>query len=89
MSHPFHSIESAEDRVIRITTELLTTHVASRSERGVDAPLNDQDMARLKALAILKNGPYGETVTHLIQVAFPEWGQKRPVEETAPVEGEA
>lgn len=78
MSQPFERIENSEEKVIRITTELLTVHRASRAERGEDSPLNDQDMARLKALAILRRGPYKETVDYLIQVAFPEWGQKRP-----------
>lgn len=84
----YRSFESQEDRVIRITTETLMVHCASRAERGHDSPLTEQDMARLRLLAELRTGTYGATVKYLIQQAFNPDNEIRP--ETPPTpEGEA
>lgn len=90
MSSPFQSFrpqESQEDLVIRLTTETLMVHVASRAERPENAPLNEQDRARLRLLGDLAQGPHRETVIHLIKAAFPEFGTKRVT--VPPAEGEA
>lgn len=71
--NPFQSYASLEDpeaRVIRIVTETLLAHRASRKTRGETSPLNDQDQARLTLLAEFRRGPYQETVEYLIREAF-------------------
>lgn len=87
--NPFRSYQPEEDpeaRVIRIVTETLLAHRASRKARGETTPLNDQDQARLSLLAEFRRGPYKETVEYLIHEAFSDPdgtakdGRPRPVE---------
>lgn len=70
----------------RIVANLLTVHLAKRQTVGVQAPLDEEDQARLKMVIRIWKGPHGgENIRPLIHQAFPEWDQAKPKVEEAPV----
>lgn len=94
-SKSFRPPEDPEARVIRIVTETLIVHRASRKERGEQSPLSEQDLARIRLLAEFRRGPYKDTVDYLITEAFSDPdgtakdGTPKPTEDLPEPEGTA